>query len=695
MRDLNTSQHQNSNYVIVSMYFVDVKNDNSVKTLIRREIHLVNNLKINMFIDNDVIVSESVVLDLVKKQTLIDSCDVIIAFDVRSRVNHAQQRSIHVKKIIVLSSRNQMIILIHHFVDELFVNRDFLFESDESNLILYVHIVDVDIKIVLIINDSNNVVKISRNFRLNKLIELDFSQTYHLDENENVVELIRRKSKFEHKTFWFKKFIAIVVVVNVVVIVVINIVLSKTSIDFTTNFNSLKKFNVVVYIVESSVFELQKSFLVSNSRKSFFTQTIKTSFTIIDVIDFDEKSFANNSSEIILFIDVIIHQSNVIQSFVNIIDEFFALWKNIDFVELSQDNWMRISLKFDWENRIISKIKIYSLDQRDKNLIDKTFDEFHQQNRLSWIIDSTSFNYSAFVIWKNVDDEKKNKVIINIRELNVITQSNVYFLLLQIDIIFIVRNCFFISIVNASIFFYQWRVHSNDRYKFTVVTHRNQKSFNVIVINYKNSSIYVQRQINRLLRKFRRFARTYVDDIVIYFRTTKKHAQHLRSVFNMLRQNNIFIKFSKAFLNFSSVRLFDQKIDSFELSTNEKKLKAITKFSFSKILRQLEIYLDLIDWLRDYVSFYVDVFKVLQKRKIELLKSFLKIENVKKTYSNRIRLNNASFLKIEFFRILQFLLFKLSYLIHHNSKRQTFVDFDVNKKFELNAIIYHVKSFAN
>ena len=421
VRDLDTSQHQSSNYAIVSMYFVDVKNDSSVKTLIRREVHLVDNLKVNMLIDNDVTVSESVVLDLVKKQALIDSCDVTIALDVRSRASHAQQRSIHVKKIIVLSSRNQMTIFIHHLVDELLVSRDFLFESDESNLILYVYIVDVDIKVVLTINDSNSAVKISRNFRLDRLIELDFSQAYHLDEDENVVELAKRRSKSEHKTFWFKKFIAIVVVVSVVVTVVISIVLSKTSTDLTTSFDFLEKLNAVVYTVESSVFELQKSSLISDSRKSFSIQITKTSFTIIDVIDSDEKSFADNSFEIILFNDVIIHQSDVTQSFVNIVDEFFALWKNIDFVELSQDNWMRISLKFDWKSRIISKIKIYSLDQRDRNLVDKTFDELHQQDRLSWIIDSTSFSYSAFVIWKNVDDEKKNRIIIDIRELNVIT----------------------------------------------------------------------------------------------------------------------------------------------------------------------------------------------------------------------------------------------------------------------------------
>ena len=90
VRDLDTSQHQSSDYAIVSMYFVDVKNDNFAKIFIRREIHLINNFKVNMFIDNDVTVSENVVFDLIKKQIFIDSCEVTIALDVRSRASHVQ-----------------------------------------------------------------------------------------------------------------------------------------------------------------------------------------------------------------------------------------------------------------------------------------------------------------------------------------------------------------------------------------------------------------------------------------------------------------------------------------------------------------------------------------------------------------------------------------------------------------------------
>ena len=164
--------------------------------------------------------------------------------------------------------------------------------------------------------------------------------------------------------------------------------------------------------------------------------------------------------------------------------------------------------------------------------------------------------------------------------MNVIIQSNVYFLFLQTNIIIAIRNCFFISIINASTFFYQWRVHSKNRHKFIVVIHRDQKSFNVAVMKYKNSSIYVQRQINRLLRRFRQFFKIYVDDIIIFFKIAKKHAAHLRSMFDMLHHNNIFIKFIKIFFEYFSIQLFDQKMNSFELFINEKKLRAIVKLFF-------------------------------------------------------------------------------------------------------------------
>ena len=103
----------------------------------------------------------------------------------------------------------------------------------------------------------------------------------------------------------------------------------------------------------------------------------------------------------------------------------------------------------------------------------------------------------------------------------------------------------------------------------------------------------------------------------------------------------------------------------------------------------------MIDWLREYIFFYVDIFKSLQKRKTKLLKFFFKIDNVRKTFSTRTRLNNSISLKLKFFRLLQSLLFKSFYLIHHDFRRQLFIDFDVNKEFELKIMMYHIKFDSN
>ena len=115
------------------------------------------------------------------------------------------------------------------------------------------------------------------------------------------------------------------------------------------------------------------------------------------------------------------------------------------------------------------------------------------------------------------------------------------------------------------------------------------------IINYKNSSIYVQKQIDRFFRIYQKFVKIYIDDIIIFSRILEKHVTYLRQIFDKFVQFNIFIKFIKTFIDYLFVQLLDQKIDFYTLFTNEKKLKTIFKFQFSRIFRQLKTYLNLID----------------------------------------------------------------------------------------------------
>ena len=132
-----------------------------------------------------------------------------------------------------------------------------------------------------------------------------------------------------------------------------------------------------------------------------------------------------------------------------------------------------------------------------------------------------------------------------------------------------------------------------------------------------------------------------------------------------------------------------------ELTTIEKKLKTIFRLSYSKTLQSLEIYLKFIEWLRDYVSMYVDVAKSFQKLKIELLRNAFVTNNVKKIFFRTIRIKNFISRKLASFQTLQILLSKSFYLIHVDSTRRIYIDLNVNKKFDLSVMMYHVKKSIN
>lgn len=109
----------------------------------------------------------------------------------------------------------------------------------------------------------------------------------------------------------------------------------------------------------------------------------------------------------------------------------------------------------------------------------------------------------------------------------------------QDEIIAALRGATYISTVDCASFFYQWRVKREHRNRLTVCSHRGQEVFNVAVMGYRNSPAYAQRQIDKILRDQRGFARAYMDDIVIFSKNLDDHIHHLHKVFSTLRKFNI------------------------------------------------------------------------------------------------------------------------------------------------------------
>ena len=67
IRDLDTAQHWFSDYVIIFIYFSSKKNEIVVKVMITREIHLIDNLKINILIENNLMRLKKIDINMTKK----------------------------------------------------------------------------------------------------------------------------------------------------------------------------------------------------------------------------------------------------------------------------------------------------------------------------------------------------------------------------------------------------------------------------------------------------------------------------------------------------------------------------------------------------------------------------------------------------------------------------------------------------
>jgi hypothetical protein len=376
-----------------------------------------------------------------------------------------------------------------------------------------------------------------------------------------------------------------------------------------------------------------------------------------------------------------------------LINEFSKIWKNEEFIDVSKKQWMRLSLKNEWQNKMTVKIKIYSLRTNDRKVINDIFDRLQTQERLKFIKKATPFSYSVFVVWTVKNDVRKSRVIIDIRDLNALLISDAYSVFSQFEIIDDLLECKYLSMLDVNAFFYQWRVHSNDVYKQIVVTHRDQETFLISIMNNRNFVTYVQCQMNILLNELRKFVKAYIDDIICKSKTFQKHLNHLKILFRIFLRKEIIIYSLKTFLEYQSVILLRQRVNALELITAEEKLKAISLLKFSENLIALERYLDLVDYLRDKIYFFVDVFKSLQKLKINLLKNSFK-ENRRKKFINRTKIILID-KEMTSFLLLQENLTKTILLIHFDKSKWLWIDLDEFKEFDFEVIVFHViKKFS-
>ena len=674
VRGIGSNKHTTAEYVNLEIHIPGrhATDGRPVEALLKRPAYVVDGLRAKMLIGMDVMTPEDVDLVISNKTGYIGSCrtnfELTIAPPTRPFLKHDVLLGADAPTCI--PARSNMAIPIEHI--DLPAGDDFIFEpAPDCPVALFASLVDSSFHAIIARNDAEHAVELPRKLHVGTVMDLDVDGCYHIDDPD-AQELAIRLPKQTHHASWAAKAFA--------------------------SLNHAQKASMEPLAKPSSEASQASHADVANVPSKLLAATpgawSQGAFAML--ADEDQHAATKPSPlETVMPNGVTIYGTGeAFDSLAAVASEFADIWTDRGgFVELPEEDWMRIPLKADWESKITGKPKVYQLGIKDRAIVDKVFDKLQAQGKLVSTTQATPFCFPVFVVHKGVE----GRPVVDIRALNQVVIRDAYPLPPQDDVIILVAGCPYITCVDGASFFYQWRVHPDDRYKQTVVTHRGQETFLVPLMGYCNSPAYVQRQTDRLLREFKAFAKGYVDDIIIFSKTLQEHIQHLRQVFTLFRRAGVVLKPVKSFMGYPNVQLLGQRVDSFGLSTPQERLAAISKLRFPQTLAALETYLGMTGYLRNYIPWYAQVARPLQDRKTELLKPSPKGGRERKSFAATTRLSQPSEAEIKSFKTLQGLLSRPSYLTHFDACQTLYIDIDASKDFGFGIIVYHddVQSATN
>jgi Reverse transcriptase (RNA-dependent DNA polymerase)/RNase H-like domain found in reverse transcriptase/Integrase zinc binding domain len=304
--------------------------------------------------------------------------------------------------------------------------------------------------------------------------------------------------------------------------------------------------------------------------------------------------------------------------FEKIIDKYPTIWTDQGIIDLPLEQQLKVPLVDGWQNAKLNS-RPYPLSRKDRECLDKTFDPMHEQGRMKWVDEPSPFAHPVFVVWRTVHGNEKGRVVIDMRQLNKYGVPDCCPLPLQHEIIQTLRQKRFITVIDAASFFYQFRVHPDFQDRFTIISPRGIERFTVAPMGYRNSPAYVQRFMDKFLKKHASYCRAFIDDVVIYSNTFEEHRQHLDTIFGLFAQTGISIAPKKSFVGYPSVELLGFQVDALGLSTTTDRMAAFQKLEFPAQLKSLESYLGATGFLRHLIPYYAQLVEPLQKRKTALL----------------------------------------------------------------------------
>ncbi|RVW29633.1 Retrovirus-related Pol polyprotein from transposon 17.6 [Vitis vinifera] len=236
--------------------------------------------------------------------------------------------------------------------------------------------------------------------------------------------------------------------------------------------------------------------------------------------------------------------------------------------------------------------------------------------------------YGAPVLFQKKHDGSL-RMCIDYRALNKVTVKNKYPIPLIADLFDQLGRARYFTKLDLRSGYYQVRIAEGDEPKTTCVTRYDSYKFLVMPFGLTNALATFCTLMNKIFHPYLdKFVMVYLDDIVIYSNTLKEHVEHLKKVFKILRQNELYVKKEKFSFAKKEVSFLGHRIRDGKLMMDDSKVKAIQEWDPPTKVPQLRSFLGLVNYFRRCQKAFKDLERAVTKEPVLALPDHTKVFEV-------------------------------------------------------------------